>query len=257
MVPEEGPRAHLKGAVTMERPSAVAIRVFQHVPFEGIGSMAAWAAEENHRLSHTRFHAGELPPAAPDYDLLIVMGGPMGVHDEKVLPWMTAEKRAIAEALEAGKAVLGVCLGAQLLADVLGAPVTRNRTAEIGWFPVRLSGEARRTWLAEAFPESFTAFHWHGDTFAIPAGAVPLGSSDACANQGFLLGDKVLALQFHPEVTQGSLEDLIVACGDELKPGAFVQDAAALRQDIGRAAELNAMMARACRRLRAACAPAA
>jgi GMP synthase-like glutamine amidotransferase len=226
------------------------------VPFEGIGSMAAWASEDGHSVAHTRFFAGELPPARPDFDMLIVMGGPMGANDDALLPWMHAEKAAIAAALAGGKAILGVCLGAQLLASVLGAPVTRNREAEIGWHPVRLSPEARGTWLAEAFPERFTAFHWHGDTFALPAGAVPFGASEACAGQGFLHGDRVLALQFHPEVTPASMEDLLRECGGELRPAPFIQDAAALRAGIGLAPELNAMMARACRRLAAAVQPA-
>jgi GMP synthase-like glutamine amidotransferase len=222
------------------------IRVFQHVPFEGIGCMDPWARARGHRVEHTRFHAGDVPPPAGAYDWLIVMGGPMGARDEGRLPWMAGEKRAIEAALAAGKAVLGVCLGAQLIADVLGAEVRRNRQAEIGWFPVTLSGEALRSPLAEAFPASFTAFHWHGDTFSIPAGAVPLGSSAACDNQGFLLGDRVLALQFHPEVTAAGVEDLLRECAHELRPGAYVQDAASIRAGIAAAPGLNGMMDRAC-----------
>jgi GMP synthase (glutamine-hydrolysing) len=232
---------------------ALDIRVFEHVPFEGIGSMAAWAAQRGHRVGHTRFHAGDAPPAPSAYDFLIVMGGPMGVHDEDALPWMREEKRALAAALGAGKSVLGICLGAQLLADVLGAPVTRNRLPEIGWHPVRLAAEAGGTWLAEAFPAAFTAFHWHGDTFAIPAGAVPLGSSDACAAQGFLYGDRALALQFHPEATPESVEALVGACGHELVPGPFVQDADAIRRGLKDAPAANAMLARALDRLERAC----
>ncbi len=229
------------------------IRVFEHVPFEGLGSMAGWAAQRGHRVAYTRFHAGETPPAPSVYDLLIVMGGPMGVHDEGVLPWMRDEKRALDAALRSGKAVLGVCLGAQLLADVLGAPVTRNPFPEIGWHPVRLAPEAGGTWLSEAFPASFTAFHWHGDTFALPEGAVPLGSSEACARQGFLHGDRVLALQFHPEATPESLDALVEACGHELSPGPYIQDAETLRRGLVHAPAANAMMARALGFLERAC----
>lgn len=229
------------------------IHVFQHAPFEGIGSLAEWAGERGHQVSYTRFYAGGQPPEPFTYDLLIVMGGPMGVHDVQTLPWLMTEKRALVGALRSEKAVLGICLGAQLLADVLGAPVTRNLFPEIGWHPVELGAEARRTWLSEAFPDRFTAFHWHGDTFDIPSGAVPLGASEACANQGFLHGDKVLALQFHPEVTPASLEDLMGACGGELRPGPFVQDAESLRRGISLAPGLNVMMARACAHLERAC----
>lgn len=231
------------------------IQVFQHVPFEDIGCMAPWAESQGHALRYTRLFAGDLPPAPSDYDLLIVMGGPMGVHDEGRLPWLTAEKRALHRALEADKAVLGICLGAQLIADVLGAPVTRNRFPEIGWHAVELAAVAGRTWMAEAFPSAFPAFHWHGDTFGIPAGAVVLGSSAACVNQGFLYGERTLALQFHPEATEAGVEDLLRECGEELRPGPFVQDAAAIRAGMDRIPEANAMMIKACGILHGACRP--
>lgn len=208
--------------------------------------MAPWAESQGHSLRYTRLFAGDSPPGPSDYELLIVMGGPMGVHDEGRIPWLAGEKRALRSALEADKAVLGVCLGAQLIADALGAPVTRNRLPEIGWHEVRLGGEAGRTWMADAFPPAFTAFHWHGDTFGIPAGAVALGSSAACANQGFLFGERVLALQFHPEATESGVEDLLRECGEELRPGPYVQDADSIRAGMGRAPEANAMMIRAC-----------
>jgi GMP synthase-like glutamine amidotransferase len=230
------------------------IRVFQHVPFEDIGSMATWARERGHAVAYTRFHAGDSAPAPSEYDFLIVMGGPMGVHDGDRFPWLRGEKRALGSALEAGRSVLGVCLGAQLIADVLGAPVTRNPQSEIGWFPVSLASAARDTWLPEVFPESFPAFHWHGDTFALPTGFVPLGASPACRSQGFLGGERanVLGLQFHPEVTEASVASLIEACGDELRPAPYVQDAASLRAGVRHAPALNAMLARACDRLAAA-----
>jgi GMP synthase-like glutamine amidotransferase len=223
--------------------------------------MEPWLRGRGHSLSYTHFHAGSLPPetGAPA-DWLIVMGGPMGVHDEADLPWLKAEKRAIRAALDRGAAVLGICLGAQLMADALGAAVGRNAHKEIGWHPVELSPEAKSTWLGEIFPAAFTPFHWHGDTFAIPAAAVPLGSSAACRNQGFLWNDRALALQFHPEVTPESLAALAVNCGEELavpggEQGRYVQDDAALRAGLVGAPALNAMLAQACLRLesRAAC----
>lgn len=248
---EEEPPANL----IREAMPPLRIRVFQHVPFEDIGSMEPWARSRGHLVEHTRFHAGDAPPPEDAYDWLIVMGGPMGARDEDRLPWMAGEKRAIEAALSAGKAVLGVCLGAQLIADVLGAEVRRNRQAEIGWFPVALSPEALRSPLAQAFPPAFTTFHWHGDTFSIPAGATPLGSSAACDNQGFLSGDRVLALQFHPEITAGGMEGLLRECGHELRPGPSVQDAEAIRAGIGAAPSLNAMMDRACSLLERALRP--
>ena len=241
------------------------VQVFQHVAFEGLGSMESWFRGRGHTLSQVRWYEGQTAQGArsaagPEADWLVVMGGPMGVHDEAELPWLREEKRAIEAALKRGAAVLGVCLGAQLLAHVLGAEVAPNRAKEIGWFPVDLSPEAAGTWLGRVFPPRFTPFHWHGDTFGIPHGAVALGRSEACANQGFLHGENALGLQFHPEVTPEGLAGLMAHCGPELAiagsdKGRFVQDAEALRAGLGGAPALNAMMAQACERLesRAAC----
>jgi GMP synthase-like glutamine amidotransferase len=244
----------------MAAPRPLRVQVFQHVPFEGLGSMEPWFAGRGHILSTVRFHAGELP-AGPDPDWLIVMGGPMGVHDEAEFPWLRAEKAALKAALDRGAAVLGVCLGAQLMAHVLGAEVKPNGQKEIGWFPVGLSDAAKAAWTGRVFPERFTPFHWHGDTFGIPAGAVPLGSSAACANQGFLWRERALGLQFHPEVTPASLESLARECAAELalagtERGRYVQDAEALRAGLAGAPALNAMMEKVCLRLEslAACA---
>ena len=245
------------------------IEVFQHVPFEGLGSMEAWFSDRGHILSHTRLYAGEMPsgiPGAsgtrttPAADWIIVMGGPMGVHDETVFPWLRDEKSAIEAALAHGVAILGVCLGAQLLAQVLGARVGRNREREIGWFPVDLDPDAAETWLGRVFPSRFAPFHWHGDTFTIPEGATPLGRSEVCGNQGFLYRDNVLGLQFHPEITPESLEELLRHCGGELSAaggpdGRHVQNEEGLRAGLAGAPALNAMMAQVCERLeaRAAC----
>ncbi|HKP97542.1 MAG TPA: type 1 glutamine amidotransferase [Fibrobacteria bacterium] len=245
---------------TSPSPRPLRVEVFQHVPFEGLGSMEAWFRSRGHTLRYTRLYAGESPgqasPAAngPAADWLIVMGGPMGVHDEAEFPWLNAEKRAIEAALARGAAVLGVCLGAQLLAHVLGAEVAPNAHKEIGWFPVELDAEASRTWLGRVFPPRFTPFHWHGDTFGIPSGAARLGSSQACRNQGFLYRDNALGLQFHPEMTAEALSGLVKHCGGELTlagtaRGRFVQEEAGLLAGLGNAAVLNALMAQACERL--------
>lgn len=241
----------------MPAPRPLRVQVFQHVPFEGLGSMEEWFRGRGHRLGFVRWYAGELPdPRDPGADWIIAMGGPMGVYDEAEFPWLKAEKAALRAALDRGAAALGVCLGAQLLAEVLGAEVKPNAEKEIGWFPVELSAAARATWLGLAFPDRFTPLHWHGDTFAIPPGAVPLGSSPACANQGFLWRERVLGLQFHPEATPASLATLAANCADDLslagtESGRYVRDAAALRAGLAGAAELNAMMGRVCERLEA------
>ncbi|MBN1441715.1 MAG: type 1 glutamine amidotransferase, partial [Planctomycetes bacterium] len=145
------------------------IHHLQHVPFEGLGTIEEWARSRGHEISRTRLHAGDPLPAPREVDWIVVTGGPMSVQDEERHPWLRAEKRCIAEMIAEGKTVLGICLGAQLVADALGARVARNRHREIGWFPVELVAEASCTGLFRGFPQRLDAFHWHGDAFDIPA----------------------------------------------------------------------------------------
>ena len=202
------------------------VHYFQHVEFEGLGNIEPLLAADNCKLESTRWFAGEQAPACDSYDLLIVMGGPMGIFDYELYPWLKAEKLALKAAIEAGKKVLGVCLGAQLLADVLGASVSKNAVREIGWFALQSSPELQSSSWGKVFPECFEPLHWHGDTFAIPLGALPVGSSEACANQGFILEDRIVALQFHLELAPSAVATLCVACADELDGSAFVQSPA-------------------------------
>jgi GMP synthase-like glutamine amidotransferase len=218
------------------------IHWFQHVPFEGLGSIEPWLRRHGHTVAATRLYAGELPPSPDRYDWLIVMGGPMNIYEEREHPWLVAEKRAIRDAIGQGRRVLGICLGAQLIADVLGAPVTRNAQREIGWFPVELTPAGRSEPLFADFPARFEAYHWHGDTFGLPAGATQLASSAACRQQAYVWGGRVVGLQFHLETTPDSVAALIRHCGDELVPAPHVQDAAAMLAEPARFARLNTLM---------------
>ena len=219
------------------------IHWYQHVPFEGLGSIDTWARSRGAAVTATRWHAGDRAPAADAFDWLVVMGGPMGVYDEAQHPWLAAEKRSLHEALDAGRTVVGICLGAQLVAAVLGARVTRNPHREIGWFPVHRDPAAAAHPVAQALPAAFEAFHWHGDTFAVPPGAVPLARSEACANQAFAIGNRVLALQFHLEVTLASAVAMVAHCPADLLPGPYVQAAGELvRADPARFERLNGVM---------------
>ena len=205
------------------------IQVLQHVPFEGPAFIAEWARARDHALAITRLYAGEALPALESFDFLVIMGGPMSVHDVGELPWLKPELELIRTALQAGKKALGLCLGAQMLASVLGGSVTKNARREIGWFPVKRTLELPKAWAAR-IPQDFMAFHWHGETFSIPPGCVPLGSSNACQNQGFLWRDQVLALQFHLETTEASAEALLTNCAADLQGGGeFVQVTEAIR----------------------------
>jgi len=190
------------------RGTAMRIHWLQHADFEDLGCIGPWLAAHGHRVAGTRLYAGErLPPDAGNLDALIVMGGPMNVYEHDRYPWLLHEKALIASALQSGRRVLGICLGAQLVADVLGGPevqaVTRNPHPEIGWFPVSLTPAGRASGLLADLPDEFTVFHWHGDTHALPPGAERLASSAACSQQAFSLdAGRVLGLQFHLEVTR-------------------------------------------------------
>lgn len=204
------------------------VHFITHVPFEGPAAIAGWASERGYAQSTSNLWDGDALPPLEQLDLLVVMGGPMGVGDEERFGWMAAEKRFIGKALEARKKVLGVCLGAQLMAESLGARVYKNSEREIGWYPVEFSAEARTGTAVGELPVSMEAFHWHGETFDLPNGAVRLASSAACLNQGFLWEDCALALQFHIESTPHSVSALVENCSDELTGGNYVMDAEAL-----------------------------
>lgn len=223
------------------------LHVLQHVPFEGPATIAGWARERGYRISTTPLYAGAPLPPLGDVDFLVVMGGPMNVDEEDRHPWLAPEKRFIERAVGAGKTVLGVCLGAQLIAAALGAGVYRNRHREIGWFPVELEPPG----LAD-LPASFEAFHWHGDTFDLPRGAVRVARSAGCENQAFVHGDRVVALQFHLEVDRSAVDALLENCREELASGLYVQTAAEIRGDERRFAALNEKMRRILDRLAAA-----
>ncbi|WP_417067187.1 type 1 glutamine amidotransferase [Niveibacterium terrae] len=217
------------------------VHVLQHVPFEALGSIDAWLAARDARVSWTRIYESAALPALAEFDLLIVLGGPMSVHDGELHPWLADEEALIGEAVRAGKAVLGICLGAQLIASSLGAAVHRGTHKEIGFFAI----EAVASTDAKAFrfPDSVEVFHWHGETFALPDGAVLLAKSTACAHQAFQFGPRAIALQFHLETTAASAALMLEHCADELIPGPFIQSAEAIRaRPAARYAQINALM---------------
>jgi GMP synthase-like glutamine amidotransferase len=209
--------------VTIDR--SMRAHVFQHVPFEDIGSIRSWLDARGAVVTYTRFFVGDPIPALDALDLLIVMGGPMSVNDEALLPWLVAEKEALRDAMARHLPTLGICLGAQLIASALGASVYPNPAKEIGWFPIRAVDAAAGTFR---FPADCTVFHWHGETFDLPAGARRLAESAACANQAFEIHPGVIGLQFHLETMPESAGAIVRHCSDDLVSGRWVQDAAAI-----------------------------
>lgn len=188
----------------------------QHVPFEGPGAIAPWLESAGYTLGCTRLDLGEPLPAPEAPDFVVIMGGPMSVNDEATYPWLAAEKAFVHEVIQGGTPVLGVCLGAQLIAAAMGGRVYPGTEPEIGWFPVH--GVAPATPDVLALPATFEVFHWHGETFSLPPGAVRLASSEACATQAFQLGRHVIGLQFHLETTPTSAQALVENCRDALHP---------------------------------------
>ena len=201
------------------------IHCFQHVPYEGPGCIAQWAEANGHAMSSTRFYGNDPLPLLDGFDWLVVMGGPMNIYEEAEYPWLVAEKMFIRDAIQRGKIVLGVCLGAQLLADALEAKVTANPCKEIGWFPIAPTFEARGSRLFDFLPEKLTAFHWHGDTFGLPKGAVHTVRSEACEHQAFAFGGRAAGLQFHLEFTRACLDAILSNCQGELVSAPFIQTA--------------------------------
>jgi GMP synthase-like glutamine amidotransferase len=201
------------------------VHFIQHVPFETPGYLLEWAQAYDHRTSFTRLYETTTFPSLADIDLLVIMGGPMGVYEEDKYDWLKPEKEFIFSAIRADKKVLGICLGAQLIASVLGANVYPNDQKEIGWWPVKKVETGDQHIFSAILPEEFVVFHWHGDTFDLPSEAIHLLRSDLCVNQAFLYRDQVLGLQFHPEAIPDLIDAMLEHGEAELVEAPGIQQA--------------------------------
>jgi GMP synthase-like glutamine amidotransferase len=216
----------------------------QHVAFESPGTIISWVRQRGHSLDYTHLYRGDPLPAVDEFEVLVIMGGPMSIHDEKEFPWLKKEKELIAATIGLQKKVIGICLGAQLIAAVSGGRVYPNPVKEIGFFPVNWT-QAAKDWMTalpaggrlDQLPDVSTVFHWHGETFTLPDGAVRLAGTDACINQAFLLGANTLGLQFHLEAEPAIIREMVAQEGHELIPAeddpadataAFIQTAAVI-----------------------------
>jgi GMP synthase-like glutamine amidotransferase len=218
------------------------VRVLQHVSFEDIGSMGPWLKTQGAEINYTRLYSRQDLPDASGENLIIVMGGPMSVNDETEYPWLRPEKQFIFNAIQRGIPVLGVCLGAQLIASALGCRVYRNMVKEIGWLTIESTNSAV---AAFQFPQKCTVFHWHGETFDLPSGAVHLARSEGCENQAFQYKQNVIGLQFHLETTPDSLRAIVDNCSYELVPAQYIQSKSQLLSSPKEAyAEINVQMER-------------
>ena len=203
------------------------LHVFQHVDFEGPGQIAAWASSRNHRLTTTRFYQGDSLPEMETVDGLFILGGPMNVHENGRYPWLVGEKQFIGRFLKTGQPTLGICLGAQLLAEVLGGKVYPHLVREIGWDSVNFTTSAITKF--PFLPPSIPVLHWHGDTYTLPPGARRIAGNRWCKEQAFLWKEQALGLQFHLEAGEAECDQLVKCCGSDLaQPGPTVQSGSAI-----------------------------
>jgi GMP synthase (glutamine-hydrolysing) len=193
------------------------VMILQHEPKEWIGSMASWFKAKNYVLTTRLLYRHEALPSVDEFDWLVVMGGAMSVYEEDKYAWLAPEKQLIRQTIEAGKKVLGICLGGQLIANALGAKVYPGEQQEIGWFPVIRTDD-----IASWCPDEFTPLSWHGDRFDLPEGATAFAQSAVTPYQGFTLSNKVWALQFHLEATTESVHDFYEV-GGGLDEGEYIQ----------------------------------
>ena len=209
-------------------PNALAIR---HVSFEHLGTLGPVLAARGLDLRYLEAGIDALEPSDPP-DLLVILGGPIGAYEDEKYPFLKQELALIKAQIEAEKPLIGICLGAQLIARALGAKVYPGSTKEIGWSPLSPTDEGRDSCLAPLADAHWQVLHWHGDVFDLPDGSCLLASTPITPNQGFTLGQNVLALQFHIEAVGAEIEQWLIGHTVELTQAGV--DLAQLRNDTAR-----------------------
>jgi len=183
------------------------ILIFKHIHNEPAGHAEQWALERGHNFQYHYWDSGHVLNQLPEFDLLIIMGGMMGAYEDEAFPWLVIEKKLIREAIETGRKVLGICLGAQLIASALGANVYKNDHSEIGFHQVKPLQDFHKVFSDSSGDLKF--FQWHGDTFDLPDGACLIATSENVKNQAFTWKNNVTALQFHPEMDSFIINGLL------------------------------------------------
>lgn len=189
----------------------------------GLGSLYNWAESQDYNITKTFLKKTNELPNPDFYDVLFILGGNMSAYDDKKFPWLINEKKSINRALNDGKKVIGICLGAQLLADVLGAKVYKADYSEIGWHDIELTKTVMQIKHFAGFPQKFKTFHWHNDTFDLPSNTTLIASSKAFENQIFTYGELAAGIQCHPEQTEYSIGKMISDSKGNIQIGDFVQ----------------------------------
>jgi GMP synthase-like glutamine amidotransferase len=214
----------------------------QHVPFEKPGIIEDWFNEHNGVLTRTQLYRQPEFPSLDELDFLLVLGGPMGANDEADYPWLVEEKKYIESAIERSIPTLGVCLGAQLIASVLGSDVYPASYEEAGWMPISLTQDGAQHPLLRGWPDEVTVFHWHGDTFDLPDSATRVAESKGCDNQAFVYEESVIGLQFHTEMRADDIRYMLDFLGESDMKGPYVQDRNTIRNGLDNFQQPNALM---------------
>lgn len=188
-----------------------------------LGTIEEWARKKGHDVQTTFVSEERGFPNVNAFDMLIILGGIMGAYEEEKHPWLKKEKQFILEAVQAKKKILGICLGSQMLADVLGGKAYPHTHQEVGWWEVRFDSKVEKFPLFKGLPKRIKAFQFHGDTFDVPKDAEWLAESDGCKNQAFIYGDRILGLQFHPEFNEEKLREIATLFSDSFTEGTYKQ----------------------------------
>jgi len=200
------------------------LHLLEHDPIDiRRNNITTWTEKKGYAVGWTDVFTDAKIPSKNDFDWLIVMGGSQHAWEEQEHPWLVEEKRFISEALSADKIILGICFGAQLLAEALGGRVFRNQKEEIGWYSVRLTPDGQQSFLFENVPETFLTFHWHSDHFSLPPGCAALAYSEPTPYQAYTHKDhRIAGLQFHPEYTIEMVRFFAKKYGDDWKKDRYV-----------------------------------
>jgi GMP synthase-like glutamine amidotransferase len=200
------------------------IQLIEHDPEDfSRTNISFWAAEKGHPVNQTFICKNEALPPLDSFDWLMVMGGSQHAWDEQGNSWLQEEKAFVRKALDNGKPILGICFGAQILAEALGGRIFPNEHKEIGWHDVSLNRQGRESFLFQNIPQSFVSLHWHSDHFSLPASCTRLADSNASENQAFVCsGRPLVGLQFHPEYTRDMVKYYAAEHSQDWVPDMFV-----------------------------------
>ncbi len=199
------------------------VHIIIHAPFEKPGIIESWAISKGHDLSSTHTYKGGKLPDVTTMDFLVIMGGPQSPTEIDKYPYLRDEITLAKQAVEQNKAVLGVCLGAQIIGESLGATTERSPNKEIGVFSIHLTKDGEADAIFKMFPKSFDVMHWHNDMPGLSQGAKLLAYSEGCPRQVVKYSDRVYGLQCHMEMTTELIKGMVEHCAKDLKPGQYVQ----------------------------------